>query len=179
MKSMENSAKDSLVIAVTSQNYRTVTKHAGLCRKLLVYNVKYNEDEKNPVDINEIERIRVSKEEALHTCKPEADHPVDVANVLICGSCGEGFIRKMEGRDIIVSVATKDDPIEAIKEYLGNKERHYTCDGSHQTMAKRHRNCTQNKKHKHQHEHHHGDGNRGCHGHGHDHGNKGGCSDKD
>ncbi len=144
--SMGNPSQGSMVIAVTSQNYRTVTKHAGLCRKLLVYRVQRDKDCKSIKSINEIERISLPKENALYMCKLGIEHPIDVASVLVCGSCGEGFLKKMGQRGIAVSVATSGDPIEAIKEFLANGARHYTCDGPHQKVIKRHKNCPHNKE---------------------------------
>jgi predicted Fe-Mo cluster-binding NifX family protein len=76
-------------------------------------------------------------------------HPIDVANAIVCGSCGEEFIQNMCKRGIVVSVATKNDPIEAIKEYLAKGESHYTCDGPHQEVIRRHRNCPHNKENEH------------------------------
>jgi len=72
--------------------------------------------------------------------------------------CGEGFIRKMVGRGIAVSVASKDDPIEAIEEYLANGENHHSCE---EPRHKKH-------AHTHQHDHNHkcggGEGDCSCNG---------------
>ncbi len=140
LKTNKKNHGEAAIVAVTSQNYRTVTKHAGLTRKLLVYEV-------NNKKIKEIERISLPKENALHTCKPSVKHPVDIADIIICGSCGEDFVSKMKARNINVSVATKADPIEAIKEYFANGEKLDTCDGPHQKVIKRHPNCPHNKDH--------------------------------
>jgi len=178
MESMKNQIKGSIIIAVTSQNYRTVTKHAGLTRKFLVYDVRCSDDNKTLAEIKEIDRISLPKEDALHSCKSGVVHLIDVADVIVCGSCGEGFIKKMSARDIAVSVATKSDPIEAIEEYLSDGERYDTCDGPQRKVVKRHPNCPHNKEHAHTLLHaHKRNGHSGCGGHGHNHNHKCECGD--
>ncbi|MCK5374696.1 MAG: hypothetical protein KAJ40_05385, partial [Alphaproteobacteria bacterium] len=142
--STKNTEKSSIKIAVTSQNYRTVTKHAGLTRKVLVYDVQCSEDGKIKIEEMKDARIKLPKDMALNTCKQGVEHPIDIADVLVSGSCGEEFISNMARRGIIVSVTEKTDPVEAVKEFLENGTEHFTCDGPHQIKIKRHPNCLHN-----------------------------------
>lgn len=99
-------------IAVTSQNYRTITPHAGRTRRFLVYAV---EPGQGPV---ESERLDLPKELSIHEFSGEGPHPLDGVDVLIAASFGEGFARRMAERGIIVVSTEKADPLEAVKAFL-------------------------------------------------------------
>ncbi|MDD3020016.1 MAG: NifB/NifX family molybdenum-iron cluster-binding protein [Alphaproteobacteria bacterium] len=100
-------------IAVTSQNYRTVTNHAGKCRKYIIYEI----DEANHA--NEIERLNLPQDLAFTNFRGES-HPLDQVNVLLSLSFGREFLRKMKDRGITASIAKSDVIIEAIESYLKN-----------------------------------------------------------
>lgn len=99
-------------IAVTSQNFKTVTNHAGKARRFIVFDAQKGSE---PV---EVERLKLPKEQALHNCKEGEPHPIDIADVLISASFGAGFTRKMDKRGIAASLSDKEDPIDAVKQYL-------------------------------------------------------------
>ena len=96
-------------IAVTSQNFRTVTGHAGKTRRFLVFEAGADGDPK------EIGRLDLPKEMSVHAAPPEAPHPLDDYDCVVTGSCGEGFPRKMARRHISVYVTDLTDPAEAAR----------------------------------------------------------------
>ena len=100
-----------MIVAVTSQNFRTVTGHAGKTRRFLLYRL----DENN--QWQEIDRLDLPKEMSMHEFGTGA-HPIDVANILITESCGDGFIRKMQARDIKVIITEESDPLTAVKQAM-------------------------------------------------------------
>lgn len=99
-------------IAVTSQNFRTVTPHAGRTRRFLVYAVEPGGE---PV---EVERLDLPKEQALHEFHGGGAHPLDAVDVLIAGSFGEGFVRRMAKRGIVAMRTDATDPLEAVRTYV-------------------------------------------------------------
>ena len=98
--------------AVTSQNYRTITSHAGKTRKFLIFEAKPGSD---PI---ESERLNLPKEMAFHNFHGQGEHPVDQVDVMIVGSCGEGFIHRMAERGVQVVATSETDPIHAVTDYL-------------------------------------------------------------
>lgn len=94
-------------VAVTSQNFRTVTGHAGKTRRFLVFEAGADGE---PA---EVERIDLPKGMAFHDFHGDGPHPVDVADVIVTGGCGEGFVRRMAGRGIRVVATSETDPIKA------------------------------------------------------------------
>jgi predicted Fe-Mo cluster-binding NifX family protein len=99
-------------IAVTSQNFKTVTGHAGKTRRFLIFEAVKGAD---PV---EVERLDLPKNMSMHETPEDAAHPLDHVDMVITQSCGEGFPRKLARRGIRVAVSEIDDPVEAVKAVL-------------------------------------------------------------
>lgn len=99
-------------IAVASQNFRTVTPHAGKTRRFLIFRVEPGEVPE------ESERLDLPPEMAFHEFQDANPHPLDGVQVLIVGSCGEGFIRRLARRGIEVVATAETDPRQAIADYL-------------------------------------------------------------
>ncbi len=100
--------------AVTSQNFRTVTGHAGMTRRFLVFEAT------GPDEVAELPRLDLPKEMAFHGFAGGA-HPIDGVDVLLTASAGEGFHRKMASRGIRVVVTGQADPVQAVREVLAGR----------------------------------------------------------
>lgn len=96
-----------MLIGVTSQNFRTITGHAGKARRFLVFKA---DSEGQWV---EADRIDLPKDMSMHEFRGE-QHPVDNLDVLITGGSGEGFIQKMASRGVKVLVTSEVDPQTAV-----------------------------------------------------------------
>ncbi len=99
-------------IAVTSQNFRTVTNHAGKARRFLVLEI----DEQGKAV--ELERLDLPKHMAFHGLDHASPHPIDGVDVVLSASFGPGFARKMAARNIIASLTEESDPQAAIAQFL-------------------------------------------------------------
>lgn len=95
-------------IGVTSQNFRTITGHAGKTRRFLVF-----EGEPGGGTPSEVERWDLPKEMSLHAYRGEAPHPTASLDVLVTAGCGEGFVRRMSGFETRVVVTGETDPAKA------------------------------------------------------------------
>ena len=135
-------------IAVTSQNFRTVTPHAGLTRRFLVYEVG---EEGEPV---EVERLDLPKEMSMHEWRGTEPHPLDGVDAVIAGSFGDGFASRMAARGITAVTTGLTDPVEAVRAFAAMADDIKPRPG--------HACCNQ---HRHGHGLGHGQGN----GHGHAH----------
>ncbi|MEN8218773.1 MAG: NifB/NifX family molybdenum-iron cluster-binding protein [Pseudomonadota bacterium] len=104
-------------IAITSQNKREVTGHAGKCRKFWIYEVSEGKiGEKNLLDL--------PKEQSFHESSPHAPHPLDGIQVFISGGMGAGLIRRLEVKGIEGIVTSEKSPDKAVAAYLdGSLER--------------------------------------------------------
>lgn len=99
-------------IAVASQNYRTVTPHASMTRRFLVYEA---EPDGSP---REVDRLDLPKELAIREFAGRAPHPLDDVDVVIVGSAGPGFVSRMAERGVEAVVTSETDPLKAIRDYL-------------------------------------------------------------
>jgi predicted Fe-Mo cluster-binding NifX family protein len=127
-------------IAITSQNRKTVTGHAGKCRKFWIYQI-------NGKEIVSRELLELPIEQSFHESDPAQPHPLDGINVLICGGMGQGLQHRLKQKGIL-GVATSETDLErAVAGWL---------DGTLPEAAP--------EEHDHAHDHHHGHGH-----HGHDH----------
>jgi predicted Fe-Mo cluster-binding NifX family protein len=94
-------------IGITSQNFRTITGHAGKTRRFLVYGQPDNEG------IREIMRLDLPKDMSMHEFHGEGLHPIDELDVIVTASCGDGFMRRMADRGIRVILTSETDPLTA------------------------------------------------------------------
>lgn len=126
-------------IAVSSQNFRTITGHAGKARRFLVY-----EADANGLP-QEVARLDLPKEQCFHEWhgRDEEAHPLDIADVLITLGCGKGFAARMERRGIRLLMTEATDPQQAVSLFLQDKlplldpeahahEHDHEHDGEHQ-----------------------------------------------
>jgi predicted Fe-Mo cluster-binding NifX family protein len=98
-------------VAVTSQNRREVTGHAGRCRNFWVYDV----DDGIVVDSTLVE---LPKESSFHDSSPHAPHALDGVEVLISGGMGDGLRVRLARRGIEALVTTERDPERAVAAWL-------------------------------------------------------------
>ena len=94
-------------IAIASQNFRTITGHAGKTRRFLLFEALPD------TPAQEIGRIDLPKEMALHGFSDAEPHPLDTVDALIVGSAGEGFVRRMARRGVRVLLTSETDPLRA------------------------------------------------------------------
>ncbi|MBL8258317.1 MAG: NifB/NifX family molybdenum-iron cluster-binding protein [Candidatus Competibacteraceae bacterium] len=114
-------------IAVTSQNRRTVTEHAGKCRKFWIYEI---DDQK----VTGKTLLELPIEQSLHQSSPQAPHPLNEVQVLIAGSMGPGLSRRLAAKGIAALVTAESDPDRAITDYLEGRpsaEAAMTCGHGH------------------------------------------------
>jgi predicted Fe-Mo cluster-binding NifX family protein len=98
-------------IAITSQNQREITEHAGRCRKFWIYDIEEKQ-------IRNKALLKLPKEQSFHESSPLAPHPLDDITVLISRSMGAGMLRRLAGKGILGIVTEESNPDAAIAAYL-------------------------------------------------------------
>jgi predicted Fe-Mo cluster-binding NifX family protein len=113
-------------IAVTSQNRRTITEHAGRCRKFWVYTIENGQTSAK-------ELLELPKEQSFHESDPHAPHPLDDVTVLISASMGQGMLRRLAGKGILGIVTDETSPNSAVTAYLEGRlhTKHGNQGGNH------------------------------------------------
>lgn len=95
-------------IAITSQNWRTITAHPGKTGRFRVFEAAAG------LPPQELERIDLPKEQSLHYMQGDGPHPLYDMDVVIAGSAGTGFIARLEQRGVTVATTSEKDPLAAI-----------------------------------------------------------------
>lgn len=98
-------------IAVTSQNFKSVTGHAGKSRRFIVFNVG------TPCDAPEVVWLDLPMEMSFHEFVG-GTHPLDDMDVILTASAGEGFVAKLAQRGVQVITCGESDPRQAVRDYL-------------------------------------------------------------
>ena len=98
-------------IAVTSQNRKTVTDHAGRCRRFWVFDI---EDQR----VVDRQLLELPREQTFHDSSPHDEHPLDDVDVLIVGGMGQGLERRMMRKGIRCLVSHESDPEKAVLLFL-------------------------------------------------------------
>ncbi|SNB54432.1 Predicted Fe-Mo cluster-binding protein, NifX family [Marinobacter sp. es.042] len=98
-------------IAVTSQNRKTVTQHAGRCRKFLIFHIVEGLVVKK-------ELLELPKEQSFRESSSQLPHPLDDVDVLITGGMGSGLAMRLQEKGIESITTEDDDPEAAIRRYL-------------------------------------------------------------
>lgn len=103
-------------IAITSQNKRNVSGHAGKTTRFVVFEVKDNKIV-NKVLI-ELEKDNVLHEHFHGNPSPGYVHPILEMDVVITGSMGPGFPVKMKANGIDAIMTDEKEVDEVILKYL-------------------------------------------------------------
>ena len=101
-------------IAVTSQNRKSITEHAGRCRKFQLFEIEEGR-------IISKKLVELAKKQSFHESSPHEAHPLDVVDVLISGGMGNGMIRRLGNKGITGIITSQSDPETAVKLYLEGK----------------------------------------------------------
>ncbi len=106
----------NMKVAITSQNQRTVSGHAGKTTRFVVFEV----EDKKIINrsLLELEVSNVLHEHFHGTPAPEYVHPVLEMDVVITGSMGPGFPIKMEANGIEAVMTDEKDIDLAISKFL-------------------------------------------------------------
>ncbi len=98
-------------IAVTSQNRKHITEHAGRCRNFWIFHVEGDA-------IRSQSLLELPKESSFHDSPRDAKHPLDDMDVLIAGGMGQGLRARLADRGITAVVTTEKDPKSAVLQWL-------------------------------------------------------------
>ena len=105
---------ESFRIAVCSQNRKTVTEHAGKCRKFWIFEIRQGE-------VVGKELLELPIEESLHATPAGEAHPLDSVNVLITSGMGSGLQQRLLRHGVEAVVTNEEDPAQAVAAYLAGE----------------------------------------------------------
>jgi predicted Fe-Mo cluster-binding NifX family protein len=110
-----NNRNMNTIVAVTSQNKKTISEHAGKCRNFIIYTINNNEIEQKRL-------LELSLEETLHnffhgenSLKSSVILDVDI---ILTKGIGEGLIQKLAIHNTTCYKIIESDPDSAIKKLI-------------------------------------------------------------
>lgn len=98
-------------IAVTSQNRKTITGHAGKCRRFWIFSVENNA-------LVGKELLELAKEQVFHESPKHEPHPLDGIQVFITAGMGQGMVSRLIGKKVLGLITDETDPDKAVSLYL-------------------------------------------------------------
>jgi predicted Fe-Mo cluster-binding NifX family protein len=101
-------------IGITSQNFRTITGHAGKSRRFLIFAPD------GQGGVQEVERLDLPKAMSLHEFRG-LDHPLYQLDALLTAGCGQGFVQRMAAQGVRVVATSEQDPTRAAADYLAGR----------------------------------------------------------
>lgn len=101
-------------IAITSQNLKSVTAHAGKCRRFWIY-------ETDSRTLPERRFVEIPIEETFHFSHGGLAPALDGIDVLITASMGGGLRDHLQRRGIVPVVTQEENPDVAVVAYLQGK----------------------------------------------------------
>ena len=93
----------TMKIAITSQNRRSVTEHAGHCRKFWVYDIEQRQ-------VTGKTLLELPIEQSFHESSPHEPHPLDAVQVLIAGGMGPGLSHRLAAKGITALITPETRP---------------------------------------------------------------------
>ena len=99
------------LIALTCQNRRDITEHAGQCRNFLIYAVQGQE-------VGEPRLLELPLGASFHDLPGDQPHALDGVDLLISASMGDGLRRKLAQRGMRTLITSERNPLHAVQRYL-------------------------------------------------------------
>ena len=98
-------------IAVTSQNRKTVTPHAGVCRKFWIYEIEDNR-------VKSKQLLELEKDQTFRETPRDQPHALDDINVFITAGMGDGLKNRLTSRGVTSVLVAECEPDDAVNTLL-------------------------------------------------------------
>lgn len=102
-------------IAIATGDFESVASHAGQSRRWLLYDCVPG------VPIAPPRRIDLDKHQVFHHFEDDRPHPLDGVEIIIAGSAGDGFLRRMQTQGVTVLLTGERDARKALEKVLAGE----------------------------------------------------------
>jgi len=103
-------------IAVTSQDFQTVSGHAGRARHFLLFEVD------GAAPPQPVGRLELAPEATVHEWQGRGAHPLDAVAAVLTRSFGEHFALHLARRGILAAVTEESEPLAAVSRLLATPD---------------------------------------------------------
>ncbi|MBI4809455.1 MAG: nitrogen fixation protein [Nitrosomonadales bacterium] len=98
-------------IAVTSQNFKRVTGHAGKSRRFIIYDLG------TACDTPKVVWLDLPMDMTFHEFSG-GPHPLDDVDVILTASAGPGLVDKLARRGVQLVTCGESEPRKAVRDFL-------------------------------------------------------------
>ena len=98
-------------IAVATRRFARIARHAGQTRDWLLYDCPAGA-------VPEPVRVTLTKAQLPHHFRDDGPHPLDGTDIIVTGSAGGGFVRRMAKRGTTVLVTAERHPRTAAEKLV-------------------------------------------------------------
>lgn len=98
-------------IAVTSQNFKMVTGHAGKSRRFIIYDIG------TPCDAPKVVWLDLPMDMTFHEFTG-GPHPLDDVDVILTASAGQGLVDRLARRGVQLVTCGESEPRKAVRDFL-------------------------------------------------------------
>lgn len=98
-------------IAIATRPSGQVTGHAGQTRRWLLYTLP----ETPTAPLPAAQCIELARHELMHHFRDVGPHPLDGVAILVAGSAGDGFVRRLHKRGTRVLLTGERDPAVVVE----------------------------------------------------------------
>ena len=104
------------IVAITSQNKKTVTKHAGECKNYLIYTIEeYKVTNKIILELQENETLKYT----FHIDQNEnPKNSLFDVDIILTRSIGRGGVNRLAKQNVIAYIIEEKDPEMAIEKLI-------------------------------------------------------------
>ena len=103
-------------VAVSSQNKKTITGHAGGCRNFFIYTIdKQGSFEKTALKLSKEETLRFTFHDDT---SPDPSNKLFNMDIIITQGIGQGGINKLAQKNVKAYIVQEKDPDTAIKKMI-------------------------------------------------------------
>ncbi len=104
------------IVAVTSQNKKTVTNHAGRCTNYTIFTIENDKiSDTRMVELKDNETLRFTFHDDENTNPKNLLFDVDI---LLSGSIGKGVIEKLTTQNVAAYIIKEKDPTLAVEKLI-------------------------------------------------------------
>lgn len=111
-------------IAITSQNLKSITGHAGKCRRFWIYEI-----ENGGIESKQLRELPI--EQSFHESDKSAPHPLDDIDVLVTAGMGPGLQQRLQQKGILAWITQETDPDRAALDLVKGTLRVRNSGGEH------------------------------------------------
>ena len=98
-------------IAIATRRFVRVARHAGQTRDWLFYDCP-------AAAVTEPVRVTLTRAQLPHHWQDDGQHPLDGADIIVTGSAGDGFVRRMAKRGTKVLITAERSPRTAAEKLV-------------------------------------------------------------